>query len=155
MIPFPWVKFHLLPSPPYHHTLNKGILSPPHSPCPYSINPLPSPPHSVGQSAYCLTPFGYLPRALGQGNIIALTRGRSPSIDDNTHILEDIPKGPCTLVSLTSLMSSLDHLRGVLSASRHGCFSHARLQLYHRIVEIRIGFSPHSTWLKTPDVTWL
>ena len=37
-------------------------------------------------------------------------------------------------------MSSLDHLRGVLSASWDGCFLCARLQLHHRTVEIRTGF---------------
>ena len=52
----------------------------------FNYFPPPSPPHLVGQSVDCLTPFGYLPRALGQGNIIALTRGRSPCVDDNTYI---------------------------------------------------------------------
>ena len=85
----------------------------------------------MGQSVDCLTPFGYLPRTPGQGNTISLTRGRSPSVDNNTHIPEDRPRGPCTLVSLTSVMSSLDHLRGVLTASRDGCFSCAWLQLHH------------------------
>ena len=70
----------------------------------------------------------------------ALIRGRSRSIDDNTHIPEDRPRGPCILVSLTSLMSSLDHLRGVRSASRDDCFSHAWLQLHHRTVEIHTGY---------------
>ena len=41
MIPFPWVKFHLLPGLPCHHTLNKGSLSLPHSHCPCSILSLP------------------------------------------------------------------------------------------------------------------
>ena len=50
------------------------------------------------------------------------------------------PRGPCILVLLTSLMSSLDHLRGVLSASRDGCFSCARLQLHHHTIEIRTGY---------------
>ena len=109
----------------------------------------------MGQSADCLTPFGYLPRAPGQGNIIALTRGRSPSIDTNTHIPEDRPKGPYALVSLTPLMSSLDHLRGVLSASWDSCFLHAQLKIHHRTVKIRTGFVPHSTWSKTLDVTHL
>ena len=63
-------------------------------PTPLQLFPSPSPPHSVGQSADCLTPFGYLPHASGQGNIIALTRGRSPSIDDNTYIPEDRPEVP-------------------------------------------------------------
>ena len=103
------------------------------------FNSFPPRPHSVGQSADCLTPFGYLPCASGQGNIIALTRGRSPSINENTYILEDRPRGPCILVSLTSSMSSLDHLRGVLSASRDGLVSHARLQPHHRTIEIHTG----------------
>ena len=64
----------------------------------------------------------------------------SLSADDNTYIPEDRPRGPCILVSLTSLMSSLDNLRGVLSASRDGCFSRARPQLHHRTVEIRTGY---------------
>ena len=129
-------QFHLLPGMPCHHTLNKGSLSLLHSPYPCSTLP----PHSVGQSADCLTSFGYLPRASGQGNTITLTKGRSPSVDENTHIPEDRPRDPCILVSLTSLMVSLDHLRGVLSASRDGCCSHARLQLHHRTVEIRTGY---------------
>ena len=68
-----------------------------------------------------------------------MARGRSPSIDTNTHIPKDRPIGPYTLVSSTSLMISLDHLRGVLSASWDGCFSHARLQLHHRTVGILQG----------------
>ena len=120
-----------------------------------SFPSLPSPPNLVSQFVDCFTPFGFLPHAPGQGNIISLARGRSPSVDANTHILEDRPRGPYTLVSLTSLMSSLDHLRGVLSASRDGCFSRARLQLHHRTIEIRTGFVPHSTWSKTLDVTGL
>ena len=124
--PFPMSQFHFLPGLPCHHTLNKGSLSLPLPPYPFSVFPFPPlPPNSVSQSVDCFTPFGYLPHAPGQGNIIALTRGRSPSVDANTHIPEDRPRGPCTLVSLTSLMSSLDHLRGVLSASRDGRFSHA------------------------------
>ena len=65
---------------------------------------------------------------------------RSPSVDVNTSITEDRTRGPCILVSFTSLMSSLDHLRGVLNAYRDGCFSRARLQLHHRTVEIRTGY---------------
>ena len=152
MIPFPCVKFHLLPSPPCHHTLNKGSLSLP-TPAPVQIFPSPPLPHSVSQSVDCFTPSSYLPRAPDQGNIISLARGRSPYVDTNTHILEDRPIGPYILVSLTSLMSSLDHLRGILSACWDGCFSRARLQLHHRTVEIRTGFVPHSTRLKTPDVS--
>ena len=87
--------------------------------------PPPPPPHLLGQSADCLTPFGNLPRTPGQGNIIALTRGRSPSVDDNTYIPEDRPRGPYIVVSLTSLMSSLDELSGVLSDSWDGFVSHA------------------------------
>ena len=48
--------------------------------------PSPFPPHLVGQSADCLTPFGYLPCTHGQGNSIALTRGSSHSVDNNTYI---------------------------------------------------------------------
>ena len=107
----------------------------------------------MSQFVDCFTPFSYLPRAPSQVNIIALTRGRSLSVNDNTYILEDRPRGPYILVSLTSLMSSLDHLRGVLSASRDGCFSLAQLQLHHRTIEIRTGFGPCSIWSKTPDVT--
>ena len=59
----------------------------------------------------------------------------------------------CTLVSLTVLMSSLDHLRGLLSASQDGCFSCARLQLHPRTIEIRTGFGPCSIWLKILYVT--
>ena len=133
---------------PWCHTLNKGSLSLLHSLCPCSTLSLP--PHSVGQSADCLTSFGYLPCTSGQGNTIALTRGRSPSIDDNTHIPEDRPRGPCILVSLTSFMSSLDHSRGVLNASWDGCFSCARLQLHHRTVEIRTGYMSIQYLVKDP-----
>ena len=128
----------MLPGPPYHPTLNKGSLSLLHSPFPCSTL-LPHP-HLVGQSSYFLTSFGYLPHAFGQGNTISLTTGRYPFFDDNTCILEDRHRSRCILVSLTSLTSSLDHLRGVLSASRDGCFSHARFQLHHRTGEIRMGY---------------
>ena len=37
-------------------------------------------------------------------------------------------------------MSSSDHLRGVLSASRDGCFSYARLQLHHRTIDIHTWY---------------
>ena len=142
-----------MPGSPCHHTLNKGILILPHSPCPYSIISLPIPLHLVGQSADCLTPFGYLPHVSSQGNTISLTRGRSPSVNDNTHIPEDRPRGPCTLVSLTSLMNSLDHLRGVLSASRDGCFSRARLQLHHHTIEIRTRYWYVHYLVEEPDVS--
>ena len=66
--------------------------------------------------------------------------GRSPSVDDNTHIPEDRPRGLYILVSLTSFMSSLDHLRGFISASRDGFSSRAQIHLHHRTVEIRIGY---------------
>ena len=149
-------QFHFHLGSPYIHTLNKGSLSLPlpRYPCPFFPFP-PLPPNSVNQSTDCFTPFSFLPHAPGQGNIIALARGRSPSVDANTHIPEDRPRGPYTLVSFTSLMGSLDHLRGVLSASWDGCFSHARLKLHHCIIEIRTEFVPHSTWSKTPDVTRL
>ena len=84
--------------------------------------------------------FGYLPHTFIQGNTIAFINCRSPSVDENTSIPEDRPKGSCILVSLTSLMSSLDHLRGVLSASHDGCVSRAQLQLHHRTVEIHTGY---------------
>ena len=138
-------QFHLLPGHPCHHTLNKGSLSHPYSPAPV-------PPFTVLVPKFFHI-FGYPPRAFGQGKIISLVSCRSPSVDDNTSILKDRPRGPCILVSLTLLMGSLDHLRGVLSASRDGCFSHARIQLHHHTVEIRTGFGPCSIWSKTPDVT--
>ena len=37
--PFPMSQFHLLPGLPYHHTMNKGSLSPLHSLYPYSTPP--------------------------------------------------------------------------------------------------------------------
>ena len=145
----------MLPGLPCRHALNKGSLSLPLPPTPVQLFPFPfpTPHHSVGQPAYCLTSLSSLPHAFGQGNTISFTRGRSPSVDANTHIPEDRPRGPCILVSLTSLMSSLDHLRGVLSASRDGFFSRARLQLHHCTVAIHIGFGPCSIWLNTPYVT--
>ena len=143
-------QFHLIPGPPYLHTLNKGSLSLLHSLCPCSTL---RPPDSVGQSLDCLTSFGYVPLASSQGNIIALTSGRSLSIDDNTCIIEDRPRGPCILVSLTSLMSSLDHLRGVLSASRDGCFSCAHSNCIIALLRFVQGIGPYSIWSKTPNVT--
>ena len=77
---------------------------------------------------------------LVKDNTIALTSCRSPSVDDNTCIPEDKPIGPYILVSLTLLMISLDHLRGVFSASRDGCVSRAQLQLHHHTVEIQKGY---------------
>ena len=60
MIPFPWVKFHLLPGLPCRHTLNKGSLSLPLPPCPCSVFPFPPlPPNSVIQSTDCFTYFSY------------------------------------------------------------------------------------------------
>ena len=45
IVPFPWVKFHLLPGPPCRHTLNKGSLSLPLPPAPIQFSPsLPSAP---------------------------------------------------------------------------------------------------------------
>ena len=151
MIPFPWVNFicFLACLSVILWTKEFWVYYTPSTP----VQLFPSPPHSVGQSSDCLTSFSYLPHASGQGNTISLTRCKSPSIDDNTCIPEDIPIGPCILVSLTSLMSSLDHLRGVLSASWDGCFSRAQLQLHHHTVEICTGFGPCSIWSKTLDVT--
>ena len=122
MIPFPWGSFicSLVHPSVILWTKKVWVHYTPSTPVPPPLLP-----HSVGQSWNCLTSFGYLPHASGQGNIIALTRGRSPSIDNNTHILENRPRGPCILVSLTLLMSSLDHLRG--SSSWDVCISHARL----------------------------
>ena len=50
MIPFPWVKFHLFPGPLYCDTLNKGSLSLPLPPYPYSVISLPSPPPQFSDS---------------------------------------------------------------------------------------------------------
>ena len=115
----------------------------------------------MSQSTDCFTPFGYLPRAPGQGNVISLNRGRSPSVDTNTHIPEDRPRGPCILVSLTSLMSSLDHLRGVLSASGkvvshvlHSNYIIAPLKfvqgLFHIVLGQRPQMSPDFSTLVSP-----
>ena len=54
MIPFPWVKFHLLPGPPYRHTLKKGSLILPLPPYPYSVFSLPSPPPQFSESVHRL-----------------------------------------------------------------------------------------------------
>ena len=137
MIPFPWVNFicYLVCPTVILWTKEVWVHCTP-------SNPVPPPllPHSVGQSSNCLTSFGYLPRTSGQGNTISLASYRSPSINDNIHIPNDRPIGPCILVSLTSLMSSLYHLRGFLNASQDGCFSRARLQLHHRTVEIHTRY---------------
>ena len=80
--------------------------------------------------------FGHPPRDSNEGIIIALISCRYPYVDVITYILEDRPRGPCILVSSTSLMSSLDHLKGVISAFQVGCVSHARIQLHYHTVEI-------------------
>ena len=91
-------QFHLLPSQPQHHTLNKGILSPSYSPFPCSPIQYVSPQ---------IVPHLWLsPRAPIQGHIIALISCRSPSVDVSTSIPQDRPRGPCILVSSTSLMIS-------------------------------------------------
>ena len=69
-----------------------------------------------------------------------LVSWRSPSIDVNTSIPEDRPRGPCILVSSSSLMSSLDYLKGVLSSFMVGCVSHAQIKLHYHTIEIRTGY---------------
>ena len=145
--PFPMSQFHLLLGQPCRHTLNKWSLSP-------SYSPSPVPPFSVSVP-WLFHIFCYPPHASGQGSIIALTRGRSPSVNDNTHIPKDRARRTYTLVSLTSLMSSLDHLRGFLSSSRDGSLSCAWLQLHRCIIEIHTRLGPCSIWLKTSNVTRL
>ena len=141
--PYPMSQFHVMPGQPYRHTLKKGSLSPPYSP---SLIP----PFSVSVPRLSHT-FDYPPRASCQGNIIALISCRSPSVDINTYIPDYRPRGPCILVSFTLLMRSLDHVRGVISASWGGCVSCARLQLHHRTIEVRTGFGSCSIW--SPNVT--
>ena len=65
---------------------------------------------------------------------------RSPSVNVNTSIPEDRPRVPCILVSSTSFMSSLDHLKWAISAFWVGCVSRALLQLHHHTVEIRTRY---------------
>ena len=135
-------QFHLLPSQPCRHTMNKGYLSPPYSlvPIPPFSVPVPHPIYYSFSVPRLSHNFDYHPYASRQGNIIALISCKSPSVNINTSIPEDRPRGPYILVSLTSLMSSLYHLRGFLSASQDSCFSHAQLQPHHRTVEIRTGY---------------
>ena len=123
-------QYHLFPGQPSRFTLNKGILSPPYSPAPV--------PHSVSQSHYCsislavpLMPLSRKPHFCSY---------RSPSVDVNTSIPKDRPKGPCILVASTSLMSSLDHLKGVLSAFWVGCVSFSRLHLHYCTIKIHTGY---------------
>ena len=117
-------QFHLLPGQPCHHTLKKGILSPLYSPAPI-------PPFNMSVPRLFHI-FSYPPHASSQGKMIALISCRPPFFDVNTSIPEDRPRGPCILVSSTSLMSS--------NAFWVGCVSHARLQLHYCTVEIRIGY---------------
>ena len=121
----------MVPGHPFHHTLKKGSLIPF-----YSTSHVP---HSVSQSPYCSTSL-VIPLALLSRKPHCLGSCRSPSVDVNTSILEDRPRGPCILVSSTSLMSSLDHLKGVLSSFRVGCVSCARLQLHYHTLEIHTGY---------------
>ena len=65
---------------------------------------------------------------------------RSPSVEVNTSIPGDRPRSPCILVSSTSFMSSLDHLKGFLSVFWVGCVSRAQLQLHYHTIEIRTGY---------------
>ena len=64
----------------------------------------------------------------------------SPSIDVNTSIPDYRPRDIYILVSSTSLMSSLDHLKGFLSTFWVGCVSHARLKLHYRTIDIHTGY---------------
>ena len=133
----------MLAGHPYHYTFNKGSLNPLYSPAPV--------PHLVSQSLYysisLVVPLVLLsrkPHCLGS---------RSLSVDVNTSTLEDRPRGPCILVSFTSLMSSLDHLKGVLSAFWVGCVSCAQLQLHYHTINIQTRYGSFSICSKTLVVT--
>ena len=103
-----------------------------------SLRPLYSPAHvppSLSQSHYCSISL-VVPLALLSRKPHFLGSCRFPSINVNTFIPEDIPRGRCFQVSSTSLMSSLNHLIGVISAFWDGCVSCAQLQLLHWTIEI-------------------
>ena len=127
----PMSQYHMLSCHPCRYTLNKGSLSPSYSPVHV--------PHLVSQSHYCsislISPLLLLsrkPHYLGSCE--------SPSIDVDTSIPEDIPRDICILVSSTSLINSLDHLKGVLSPFWVGFVSRARLQLHYHTIEIHTGY---------------
>ena len=115
----------------YHYTLNKGSLNPLYSPAPV--------PHLVSQSHYYSISMVVSLMLLSK-KPHCLASCRCPSIDANTSIPEDRHRGPYILVSSTSLMRSLDHLKGVVSSFWVGCVSHAWLQLHYHTVEIRTGY---------------
>ena len=118
-------------------------MSPPYSPAP-------GPPISVPFLRLSHT-FDYPPHASRQGNIISLISCRSPSVNINKSIPEDRPRGPYILVSFTLLISSFDHLRGVISASQGGCVSCARLQLHHRVIYICTKYLSMHYLIEDPD----
>ena len=92
--PIPLSQFHLLPSPPYCHTLNKGILSLPLPPTPIQFFPFPSSPPIQWVSPYIASHLSVIPHALGQGNIISLAGAGLP-LSMPTHIFQMIdPKVP-------------------------------------------------------------
>ena len=140
--PSPMSPFHLLLSQPCYHTLNKGSLSPLYSPS--------NVPHSVSQSPDCSTSL-VIPLMLLSRKHHCLVSCMSPYVDVNTSILEERPRDPCILVSSTSFMSSLDHLKGVISAFQVGCVSRARLQLHHCTVEIHTGYRFLHYLVKNPS----
>ena len=124
-------QFHLFPDHPHRHTLNKGSLSPLYSRALV--------PHSVSQSHYYSISL-FVPLVFPSRKPHFLGSSRYPSFDVNTSIPEDRTRGPCILVSSTSLMSTFDHLKGFLSAFWVGCISHARLQIHHRAIDIHTGY---------------
>ena len=137
-------QFHLFPSSPCRHTLNKVSLSPLHFPCPCFT------PSSVNGSVlrlshiFQLSPSRFWSRKhhfLDQGHV---------SLCKQQHMYS---RGPCILVPLSTLMSSLDHLEESLVPLRM-VVSHM-LDSSYIIISLRFiqGIGLCSIWSKTPDVT--
>ena len=91
--------------------------------------------HSSGYSTYLVIPLALLSRKHH-----FLVSYKSPSLNVNRSIPKDRPRGPCILVSSTSLMSSMDHLKGVLSSFRVHCVTCAWIQLHHLTIEIHTRY---------------
>ena len=123
----------MLPGHPRHHTLNKGSLSPP------TLLAQLVPP--VYHSSHQYYHSSVLHLALLSRKHHCLDSCRSPSVDDNSSIPEDRPRGSCALDPSPSVVSAYGPFWGrIIIASPNGCFSHVRLQHLIRIVENRAGY---------------
>ena len=98
MIPFTTSQLHMLLDHPHHRTLNKGSLSPP-----TLLAQLFPPVYHPCHQYYHIS---ILHLALLSRKHHFLDSCRSPSVDDNSSILEDRPRGPCALDPSPSVVSA-------------------------------------------------